>query len=80
MGSSLVLVCLLALWGCALGFASGSPTVGPCAVFPSDNAWNLRVDSLPVAANSEALVRSIGWASPAHPDFGTGEPPSCPGT
>lgn len=73
MSNPLGLVCLLAMWGCTLGIVSGSPSVGPCAVFPSDNAWNIRVDSLPVASNSETLVRSIGWTRPAHPDFGTGE-------
>ncbi|MBI5310575.1 MAG: hypothetical protein HZB14_06055 [Actinobacteria bacterium] len=43
-----------------------------CNVFPSDNAWNQRVDQLPVAANSNTLVDSIGRADYAHADFGSG--------
>lgn len=43
-----------------------------CSVFPSDNPWNQRVDSLPVADNSRELVRSIGLNANAHADFGSG--------
>lgn len=43
-----------------------------CKVFPADNAWNQRVDHLPVAADSAALVGSIGRGSSAHADFGSG--------
>jgi hypothetical protein len=42
-----------------------------CPVFPADNAWNQRVDRLPVAKNSAALVARIGVDNPVHPDFGT---------
>ena len=34
--------------------------------------WNQRVDRLPVAKGSAALVSSIGLDSPVHPDFGSG--------
>lgn len=44
-----------------------------CTVFPADNPWNQRVDQLPVAGNSDALVRSIGSDSNAHADFGSGK-------
>jgi hypothetical protein len=44
-----------------------------CAVFPADNAWNQRVDQLPVAGDSSALVRSIGIDANAHADFGSGK-------
>jgi hypothetical protein len=44
-----------------------------CPVFPADNAWNQRVDSLPVAENSDTLVESIGAGSGAHADFGSGK-------
>ena len=47
-------------------------TIAGCAVFPHDNAWNQRVDSLPVAPNSAQLVASIGLDSPVHADFGSG--------
>ncbi len=43
-----------------------------CPVFPSDNPWNERVDSLPVAANSSVIVSSIGASTGLHPDFGSG--------
>jgi hypothetical protein len=59
---------------CAGALASGHAPKGAsrCAVFPRDNHWNQRVDSLPAAANSDRLVRSIGLTSPVHPDFGSG--------
>ena len=43
-----------------------------CHVFPRDNQWNQRVDALPVARDSDRLVRSIGVDRPVHPDFGSG--------
>ena len=60
----------------AAGVAFAGPTVSPrlagCPVFPADNAWNRRVDRLPVAANSAAIVRSIGLEGHLHADFGSG--------
>jgi hypothetical protein len=41
-------------------------------VFPADNAWNRRVDRLPLAVNSKQIVVSIGPADRLHPDFGSG--------
>lgn len=49
-----------------------APTVGGCPVFPADNAWNRRVDGLPVARNSAPLIRSIGLDAQFHADFGSG--------
>jgi hypothetical protein len=46
--------------------------VGGCPVFPPDNAWNQRVDRLPVQRNSDAIVRSIGATDTMHADFGSG--------
>jgi len=43
-----------------------------CPVFPASNPWNQRVDSLPVAADSATVVRSIGLDAPVHADFGSG--------
>ena len=56
------------------GSAAGSPVTGAprCPVFPADNPWNRRVDSLPVAADSAAIVRSIGHDGHLHADFGSG--------
>ena len=48
------------------------PTVGGCQVFPASNPWNERVDQLPVATNSAAVIRSIGLDATAHADFGSG--------
>jgi hypothetical protein len=54
--------------------AAGHPlsSARRCQVFPKTNQWNLPVDKLPVATNSDALVRSIGADKPAHADFGSG--------
>jgi hypothetical protein len=48
------------------------PTAPRCAVFPKTNAWNKRVDALPVAPDSDAIIRSIGADVGLHPDFGSG--------
>jgi hypothetical protein len=54
------------------GYAYGqAPTIGSCPVFPANNIWNMRVDQLPVAANSSTFVNTIGSAAHLHPDFGT---------
>jgi hypothetical protein len=49
-----------------------APTLAGCPVFPADSAWNRRVDALPVARNSAALMRSIGLDAHFHADFGSG--------
>jgi len=41
-----------------------------CPVFPVDNYWNTRVDSLPVNPSSSAWVANMHPASNLHPDFG----------
>jgi hypothetical protein len=51
--------------------AAGPPHIAGCQVFPADNPWNQRVDHLPVAANSAALIARIGAGVAVHPDFGT---------
>jgi hypothetical protein len=43
-----------------------------CPVFPTNNPWNQRVDTLPVASNSAAIIGSIGAGIGLHPDFGSG--------
>jgi hypothetical protein len=48
------------------------PAARRCPVFPAGNAWNQRVDKLPVSADSAQLIRSIGLAAPVHADFGSG--------
>ena len=53
-------------WGSPL------PTAKSCPVFPADNAWNRRIDGLPVAAGSAATVAAIGATKTMHADFGSG--------
>ena len=48
------------------------PSAPRCAIFPKTNAWNKRVDTLPVAPDSDAIIRSIGADTGLHPDFGSG--------
>ena len=48
------------------------PAARHCPVFPASNAWNERVDTLPVASDSARLIASIGLGSPVHADFGSG--------
>jgi hypothetical protein len=54
--------------------AGGHPVKGAphCRVFPNSNQWNQRVDNLPVASSSSAIVRSIGTGKGLHADFGAG--------
>src|SRR5207245_11397363 len=48
------------------------PSAPRCPVFPKTNPWNRRVDRLPVAANSTAIIASIGVDTGLHADFGSG--------
>jgi hypothetical protein len=48
------------------------PRLAGCPVFPADNPWNQRVDKLPVARNSSAIIDSIGAGTGLHADFGSG--------
>ncbi|MCE9596513.1 MAG: hypothetical protein K8S54_00965 [Spirochaetia bacterium] len=51
---------------------AGQPRIGKCDVFPSNNIWNTRVDSLPVHALSNAYIQSIGAQKKLKADFGSG--------
>jgi hypothetical protein len=67
------LAALLAAGTLALaGSAASSPRLAGCPVFPASNPWNQRVDRLPVASNSTAIIDSIGADTGLHPDFGSG--------
>jgi hypothetical protein len=48
------------------------PEAPRCPIFPKSNPWNQRVDRLPVAPNSDAIISSIGRDETLHPDFGSG--------
>ena len=54
--------------------SSGRPLPGAkkCPIFPASSHWNQRVDRLPVAGNSDAVIRSIGAGDNVHADFGSG--------
>jgi hypothetical protein len=69
---------LVAVIAFALLFAGGPadalrhPAAPRCSIFPKTNPWSQRVDRLPVAANSDAIIRSIGVDDTLHADFGSG--------
>ena len=67
------LLAVLALLTCAVlaGGVTGAEAK-PCSLFPSTFSTNRPVDRLPVAANSDAIVRSIGLDTGVHADFGSG--------
>ena len=48
------------------------PQIGNCPLLPADNIWNTRVDSLPLDANSDAYIDTIGRETGLHADFGSG--------
>jgi len=67
----------------ACGAAAGSPEAvdsgdnasGPaisCQVFPDNNIWNTKIDSLPLSSSSDGYINAIGSGEPVHPDFGSG--------
>jgi hypothetical protein len=60
------------LFGGGRAEALRHPGAPRCPVFPASNPWNQRVDRLPVAANSDAIIRSIGPDETMHADFGSG--------
>lgn len=53
------------------GTGNGAPTIGTCSIFPADNPWNQDVSMLPVHADSDTFIASIGRDDHVHPDFGT---------
>jgi hypothetical protein len=67
-------VVIAGLAGAAAGGAGGMPLPGAprCGLFPRTFSTNQRVDALPVAAGSDAIVRSIGLDDAMHADFGSG--------
>lgn len=44
--------------------------LGKCPMFPADSVFNTPIDTLPVDANSDAYIQSIGANTGLHPDFG----------
>ena len=73
MRAAALAVAVIAL-ACAGGsaYALRVPAAPKCTVFPKSNPWNRRVDKLPVARNSAAVIASIGVDTGLHADFGSG--------
>jgi hypothetical protein len=66
-------------WACAIGMiaalvlpapaaARPIPEAPSCSLFPADNPWNQRVDALPAASGSGAMLRAMGLTR-LHADF-----------
>src|SRR6185436_8599595 len=53
-------------------FPAAAPTIAGCPLFPSNNIWNARVDSLAVHPRSSDYITSIGPGTVLHADFGSG--------
>ena len=66
------LAALVACLAAAAASAQRLPSAPHCPVFPASNPWNERVDMLPVAADSDAVISSIGRDRGLHADFGSG--------
>ncbi len=63
---------ILSLAICAFTIAPGAraqQVISGIQVFPSNNVWNTRIDSLPVDANSTSYVNALGPSNHMHPDF-----------
>ncbi|MGH3008736.1 MAG: hypothetical protein ACRDLM_04935 [Gaiellaceae bacterium] len=71
--AAVALVLAAALPAGSAAHALRLPNAPKCRILPADNAWNQRVDTLPVAKNSAQMVASIGLSAPVHPDFGSGK-------
>lgn len=70
---ALVAACLAAaIAAVAPASAQRLPIAPRCPILPRSNAFNQRVDALPVATDSATLTRTIGLGAAAHPDFGSG--------
>jgi hypothetical protein len=66
------LIALVLLFSGNAAEALRHPAAPRCPVFPKSNPWNQRVDRLPVAADSDAIINSIGPDETLHADFGSG--------
>ena len=51
---------------------AGITNMANCPIFPADNFWNTRIDSLPVHPLSEEWIDHIGRDTNFHMDFGSG--------
>jgi hypothetical protein len=65
------LLALALVAGLAGSATATTPKLGGCPVFPNSSVWNAKVDALPVATDSAAVIAAIGGGS-VHADFGSG--------
>jgi hypothetical protein len=74
VSAAAAVVIAVAALACAGGsaYALRVPAAPRCPVFPKSNPWNQRVDRLPVARDSAAIIASIGRDTGIHADFGSG--------
>ncbi|MGZ8268328.1 MAG: FG-GAP repeat domain-containing protein [Burkholderiales bacterium] len=64
-------VCLVIMtFALAPAVTEAGPRVGNCPVFPYNNFWNTRVDTLPVHPSSATWIASIGANTRLHADWG----------
>lgn len=66
---ALVLALAAAALAGAPAAAAPLPGAPGCPILPPGNVWNTPVDTLPRAADSARLIRSIGLGENLHPDF-----------
>lgn len=53
--------------------STDGPSLANCPLFPANNFWNARVDSLPIHPQSDSWIDNIGRDEGFHMDFGSGE-------
>ncbi len=63
-----ILTCIGAL---TIPEASAQQVVSGVQIFPSNNIWNRRIDTLPVDPMSSTYVNTIGASTRFHPDWGS---------
>jgi hypothetical protein len=66
---TLPLLCTAAVLASCDATALPLPDAPGCPVFPRDNPWNQRVDSLPAAKRSKTFVHWMGAGAPLYADF-----------
>jgi hypothetical protein len=75
----LLAVLLLAVVGASASARSPRlPQAPRCPLFPANNPWHTRVDRLPVAASSAAMIAAIGAGDSLVPSFGSGQRDGAP--
>src|SRR5215207_8497470 len=58
--------------GAQAGAPAADAAIGGCPIFPPDNVWNTRIDTLPIHTRSDAWISSVGASTGLKADFGSG--------